>query len=384
MLNTDLANRHVKKMHLTLVISSLACGGAERALTLLAEGFINNGHNVSVVTLATKEDDFYKVPDGVRKLELGIIRNSHTVLDAIKNNIYRLWVLRKTIESLQPDVVISFLYPTNILILLALMGSKYPVIVSEQNNPAFDTQKFWHKMRHLVYPYAAKVVSVSKGIDIYFDWLPKTKRAVIYNPLQTIQIQPSEFTLPPGANPTKKWVIAMGRLVYQKGFDILLPAFKNIADKHPDWQLLICGEGELRSELETLRDSLGLGKQVLFPGVISNPIALFQHSKLFVFSSRWEGLGVVLLEAMASALPVISTDCPSGPREIVHDEINGILVPNQDIIALATAMDNLMSNQEKRHRLAANAAEVTEFFSLKKIVKLWEDLVGDLVTEKSR
>jgi len=87
---------------------------------------------------------------------------------------------------------------------------------------------------------------------------------------------------------------------------------------------------------------------------------------------------------MASALPVISTDCPSGPREIVRDEINGILVPNQDIIALATAMDNLMSNQEKRHRLAANAAEVTEFFSLKKIVKLWEELVGDLVTEKSR
>jgi glycosyltransferase involved in cell wall biosynthesis len=371
-------------MRLTLVAPSLSGGGAERAVVLIAEGFLKKGHKVSVVTLAGTETDFYALPDGSHRLALNIAGKSPTIIHALWNNMYRLGVLRQAIRSLQPEVVISFLDQTNILTLLALSKTSYPVIVNEQNNPVIATGELWKKLRRLTYPHSASVVSASQGVDYYFDWLPKTKRAVIYNPLMPLKDDPSKINLIKDANPDKKWVIAMGRLVYQKGFDILLSAFHKIAGRHSDWQLLILGEGELRPELEDLRQSLGLTDQVLFPGFISNPFPVLKNSKLFVLSSRFEGFGNVLIEAMACGLPVISTDCPSGPREIIHDEVDGLLVPNEDANALAAAMDRLMSDEAERQRLAARAPEVAERFSLEKVIGIWEELIAQVVKQKPR
>ena len=246
----------------------------------------------------------------------------------------------------------------------------------------FSLGSLWKKLRRITYLQAARVVSASKGVDDYFDWLPKNKRAVIHNPLAAVEDDQSPLNIPLGANPKKKWVIAMGRLTYQKGFDLLLSAFQKIADRYPDWQLLILGEGELRLELENLKVNLGLTDQVLFLGVISNPFLLLKHSKLFVLSSRFEGFGNVLIEAMSCGLPVISTDCPSGPREIIRDGIDGILVPNEDVLALAAAMARLMSNERERERLAAHAPEGTERFFLEKIVGMWEALISEVIKEK--
>ena len=372
-------------MRLILVISSLTGGGAERAVVLLAEGFLKKGHNVSIVTLDRIETDFYKLPDGVHRLALNIAGNSPTPIHALWNNIYRLWVLRRTIRASQPNVVISFLHQTNILTLLALTETPHPVIVSEQNNPRMYyiySGSVWNKLRRVTYPKAARVVSTSQGVDDYFDWLPSTKRAVIYNPLAAVKDDQSTINLLQGADPNKKWVVAMGRLIYQKGFDILLSAFQKIANKHLDWQLLILGEGELRSELENLRENLGLNHQVFFPGLLSNPFPLLRQSKLFVLSSRFEGFGNVLIEAMACGLPVISTDCPSGPREIICHEVDGLLVPNEDVSALAAAMDRLMSDETERKRLAARTPEVAERFSLEKVIGIWEELIAQVVKEK--
>lgn len=372
-------------MRVTLVISSFSCGGAERAVVLLAEGFFKKGHKVSVVTLERIETDFYKLPDGVPRLALNIARKSPTLIHALWNNIYRLWVLRRTIRASQPDVVISFLHQTNVLTLLALTKTSHPVIVSEQNNPRMYYIYFgslWEKLRRVTYPKAARVVSTSQGVNEYFDWLPPTKRAVIYNPLAAVKDDQSTINLLQGADPDKKWVIAMGRLIYQKGFDILLSAFQQIANRHSDWQLLILGEGELRSELEVLRENLGLNHQVVLPGLLSNPFSLLKKSKLFVLSSRFEGFGNVLIEAMACGLPVVSTDCPSGPREIIRHEIDGLLVPNEDVSALAAAMDRLMSDEAERKLLAARAPEVAERFSLEKVIGIWEELIAQVVKEK--
>ena len=366
-------------MRLTLVTSSLSCGGAERAAILIAEGLLKKGHQVSFVTIAGTERDFYKVPDGVHRLALDIAGNSPTPFHALWNNLYRLRVLRQTIRALQPDAVISFMAEINILTLLALTQTNYPVIVNEQNNPDTDTQNLWKQLRHWIYPRANKVVSVSEGVDSYFDdWLPKTQRAVIFNPLQPINDEPDTFDLPKGANPNKKWAIAIGRLVYQKNFELLLSAFHKIIDRYPDWQLLIFGEGELRKELENLRDQLGLGDRVLLPGQTNNPIAVLKASQLFILSSRWEGLPAVLFEALACGLPVVSTDCPSGPREIIRDGVDGILVPNEDLSALIAVMERLMSDEEERKRLAARAPEVAERFSLDKIMGMWEVVLKEV------
>jgi glycosyltransferase involved in cell wall biosynthesis len=369
-----------KAMRLALLVPSLSGGGAERAAILLASGFLKKNYQVSLVTIAGTERDFYKVPDGVHRLALNIAGNSPTPFHALWNNLYRLWVLRQTIRALQPDAVISFLVETNILTLLALIQTNYPVLVSEQNNPGSGPKNVWKKLRHWIYPLANKVVSVSEGVDNYFDnWLPKTQRAVIFNPLQPISEEPGTFDLPKGADPNKKWAIAMGRLVYQKNFELLLSAFHKIIDRYPDWQLLIFGEGEMRTELENLRDQFGLGDRVLLPGLTNNPIAVLKTAQLFILSSRWEGLPAVLFEALACGLPVIATDCPSGPREIIRDGVDGLLVPNEDLSALIAVMERLMSDEEERKRLAARGPEVAERFSLDKIVGMWEVVLKEVV-----
>jgi GalNAc-alpha-(1->4)-GalNAc-alpha-(1->3)-diNAcBac-PP-undecaprenol alpha-1,4-N-acetyl-D-galactosaminyltransferase len=369
-----------KIMHVTLVTSSLSCGGAERAVVLIAEGLIKKGHKVSLITTAGTEKDFYKVPDGVYRIALNVAKDSPTLIHALWNNLYRFRVLRQAIESLQPDVVISFMYPTNVLTLLSLIKTAYPVIVSEQNDHTINPdQGWWGKLRRIAYPLADQVVSVSQGVDLCFEWLPKSKRTVIYNPLQPIKDEKDKIILPEGADPNRKWAIAMGRLHYQKNFELLLSAFHKIADKHPDWQLLIFGEGKLRPKLEDIVENLGLTNQVLLPGITNTPISILKRSELFVLSSRFEGLPTVLFEALACGLPVISTDCPSGPREIIRDGIDGVLIPSEDISALAIAMDRLMCDEGERKRLAESAPEGSSRFNLDVITEKWEALLQEVI-----
>ncbi len=366
-------------MKITLVISSLTCGGAERVLVLLAQGFINQGHDVAVITLSAKNTDFYQLPPECSRWALGIMENSSGLVVAIKNNLQRTTVLRQAIKSSSPDVVISFLRITNITTILALMGTKYPLIVTEHNDAqVFSYGMLWETLRRLTYPFCSSVVSVSKGVDEGFASLPKSKRAVIYNPI-IVKDDGQTDELPEEVDPDKNWLVSMGRLTEQKGFDLLLQAFQQIVPKYPDWQLIIMGKGELRQELEQMRDDLGLSDKVVFTGTLSNPFRVLKQGKLFVMASKNEGFPMAHGEALACGLPVIATDCPSGPSEMIRHNIDGLLVPNQDIEAFAEAMDHLMSNEDKRKQFAAKAPEVTTRFSLDAIVAEWETLIQKLV-----
>ncbi|MGB5712291.1 MAG: glycosyltransferase, partial [Waterburya sp.] len=250
-------------MKITLVISTLGCGGAERVLVLLAQGFVDRGHDVSVVTLSDKTTDFYQLPSGCSRLALDIMSVSSGLIEAVRSNIKRIAILRKAIQSTTPDVVISFLRKTNITTILALRGTKYPLIVTEHNDTkVFSYGLVWETLRRLTYPLCSKVVSVSKGVDESFDSLPESKRAVIYNPI-VIKDDGRIDKLPTEVDPDKNWLVSMGRLTSQKGFDLLLQAFHKIASKYPDWQLLILGRGELREQLEKMRDDLGLSSRVV-------------------------------------------------------------------------------------------------------------------------
>ncbi len=365
---------------ITLVVSSLKCGGAERVAVMLAQGFIDRGHQVSVVTLAAKETDFYQLPKEAERVALGVMKASPTPLHAVRNNLQRFLALRRAIQVINPDLVISFVARENILTLVSLGQTNYPVIVTEHNNQRFRScGQPWSQIRRLVYPWAAQVVSVSEGVNSYFNWLPQTKKSVIYNPFVTPQNTEELLNLPPGVNPEKQWITAMGRLIEQKGFDILLTAFAKIAYRYPSWQLLILGEGELREKLAKLQKHLGLNNRVIFTGVINNPFSLLSRSQFFVMSSRFEGFPMAHGEALACGLPVIATDCPSGPQEIIRDGIDGILVPNEDVDALAEAMEKLMTNEEMRTDLAARATEVTQRFSLEKVMQDWEQLFATIL-----
>jgi GalNAc-alpha-(1->4)-GalNAc-alpha-(1->3)-diNAcBac-PP-undecaprenol alpha-1,4-N-acetyl-D-galactosaminyltransferase len=360
-------------MKIAIIIHSLGGGGAERAAVLLAEGLVTKKHQVSFITLFGQEFDFYHLPKNIPRIALKVAGSSTNLLQAVQNNLQRLRSLRRAIDSCQPDVIISFLDKTNVLTLIACLGSKYPLLVSEQNDPTQnDIGRIWNFLRRLVYPFATIVVSCSQGVDRNWNWLNSQQRAVIYNPLavKTSELGVVSIEL----DPNQKKVVAMGRLTSQKGFDLLLKAFGMINTKFSDWQLIILGEGEQRKQLEQLIQELGIEQQVIMPGLVSNPFPILKQCDLFVLSSRYEGFGNVIIEAMACGLPVISTDCPSGPGEIITSGDNGILVPNQEKDSLAKAMADLMSNPERRQEISANAYLALSKFEIDVIVNQWEEL----------
>jgi len=285
--------------------------------------------------------------------------------------------LRRAIRESRADVVISFMDIVNILTLLATRGLQVPVIISERIDPSFyDIGPIWNGLRRLVYRSADFLVCETTATLTKFQKMTGARGRVISNIISV----PSPGAVA-GSQTTAflpRTLAAMGRLAPQKGFDLLLDAFARIAERNPEWSLKILGEGPLRRQLETQVSSLKLAERVQFLGEVVNPFPILRAADLFVFSSRFEGFGLALAEAMACGLPVVSFDCPSGPRDIVRDGIDGILVPPEDVAALAVTLDRLMRNPEERSRLAARAPEITARFSQERILSLWEQLFDEL------
>ena len=306
---------------------------------------------------------------------LGIAGESMNVTQAIANNVKRLAVVRRAIRDSDPELVISFLSSVNVKTILACVGFGFPVIVSEHSDPAnHPIGRVWSALRRCVYPWAAAVVALTDDALGFFPWSIRRKGYVIPNPISL----PIDGMCSGGVT-RRKVVMGMGRLSYEKGFDQLLRAFSAIAEKYTEWLLVIWGEGTLRSELEGLRDELGLHGRVSFPGWTSDPFREMYRAGMFVFSSRYEGFGMVLGEAMACGLPVVSFDCPSGPREIVRHGVDGILVRPGDVTELAEAMDRLLGDEAEMRRLGARAVEVTSRFDKEKVMDMWEAVLRELV-----
>ena len=367
-------------MRLTIVLPSLAAGGgAERAVVWLSHGLLERGHILSVITLSGAADDFHILPEGVTRIALDVRSESSTPLHGLWRNVKRSSALRAALKHTAPDVVIAHINQTNVLAAFASLGAAWPLIVVEHSGTLLKSPgRVWRVLRRALYGRAARVVCVSQGAANYFDWLSKSRKSVIYNPL----IAPPETPLPdlpPMAHDGRRWVVAMGRLLHVKGFDLLLDAWARIAAQHKaNWQLLILGAGPLRARLEKQRDTLQLQDSVTFTGLVPQPFAVLRRAELFVMPSRAEGLPYALLEAMACGCPAVAFDCPDGPREIIRYGVDGLLLPNGDTPALAAALDNLLSDDVVRQRLAQNAPEVLERFGLAAAVAQWETLLREV------
>lgn len=367
-------------MRLTLIISSLTAGGAERVMSLMANYWAAKEWEITILTFDDgAEPPFYPLDPRVRHICLAVNSTSSNWLLGIWNNFNRIQALFGAIASLKPEVVISFMDTTNVLTILATRALNLRVVVSERVDPTlYSIGKTWDSLRRWTYPSASSIVVQTQRAEDYFASELRLPSYVIPNPV----VLPPKSEDIPQAEKTKRSLVAMGRLTPQKGFDLLLKAFAKLKDKHPDWILTIFGEGELRPELEALRDKLKLQARVYFPGNVKNVYESLKQADIFVLPSRFEGFPNALCEAMACGLPVIATDCPSGPREIVEDDIDGILVPNEDVKALIAAMDRLMNDEQERLRLSSRATEVLERFNLEKVMLLWEQLLEEVVTKK--
>ncbi|MEH1970545.1 glycosyltransferase family 4 protein [Nostoc sp.] len=367
-------------MKITLVIHSLTYGGAERVMSIMANYWAAKGWQITILTFDENKIPQFDLDSRVVYTPLGIASKSPNVVIGIWNNLKRIGILRNAIINNNPDAVISFTSKINAIALLATRWLNIPVVVSERSNPVKSSLGGnWKQLRQQTYPFADRIVFQTKRARDYFPSKLHTNSCIIPNMvvLPPIEKQLSDKVL------RERSLIAMGRFVPEKGFDLLLQAFAQLKDRYPEWTLTILGDGTLRPELEALGNQLGLSDRVHFPGMVKNNYDFLQQAEIFIMSSRFEGFPNALCEAMACGLPVISTDCPSGPREIIRDGIDGILVPNEDVSALAAAMERLMSDEKERKSLAVRAPEIIERFSVEKIMSIWEKLLAEVITDFS-
>jgi GalNAc-alpha-(1->4)-GalNAc-alpha-(1->3)-diNAcBac-PP-undecaprenol alpha-1,4-N-acetyl-D-galactosaminyltransferase len=373
-------SRAPKKSRILFLVSSMEGGGAERVAALLSNHWAERGYDVTLMpTFSGRGECIYPLDKQVKLVYL-----ADRVADTSKsliNKLRRLFVLRGVISELDPDVIVSFLPHVNAAAIMAAMGLQIRIVVAERTYPpAMPLSPVLERVRAMAYPRAfAVVMQTEQGMR----WLSSTcankaqgrviPNPVVYPlPIGEPMVQPAYFI-----EPARKILLAVGRLGEEKGFDILMRAFAKIYICHPDWDLVILGEGVERQRLEAQRDALNLGDRVQMPGRVGNLADWYNRADLYVLSSRFEGFPNTLAEAMAHGLPAVSFDCDTGPRDIIRHDIDGFLVsPDAGAEGLAQALSALMANPAKRKCMAEAATAVRERFSMSYVSGLWDEVLG--------
>src|SRR3954454_4714466 len=327
-------------------LPTLAGGGAERVIVNLAQALAERRESVDLVVASAEGPLLSQLPPGVRLVDLHAFR----VLRS-------LFPLMSYLRRERPRVLISSISHANVIAIWAarLARVKTPVIVTvhntmSQSSPAQGriAGRLWPSLLRISYPWAACIIAVSRGAadDLArSSSLPRDKVRVVYNPVITpaMLAQASQSPDHPWFTPEQPPVIlGVGRLTRQKDFPTLIRAFATVRRQRPA-RLMILGEGEERPRLERLVAELGVQSEVALPGFQENAMAYMAHAALFVLSSAWEGLPTVLIEALAAGTRVVSTDCPSGPREILQGGRLGALVPVGNAPALAAAITEALA-----------------------------------------
>lgn len=366
-----------KMIKLMVVIHSLRGGGSERVLINLLKGL--NRKEFSI-TLALYERVFdYPMPENVEVRILDIYA-SKNIFKLTKGFIAKILQLCRLVREIKPNVVFSLLSSTNVTVILAKLLSRIHcrVIISEHTHPSVNLKNEMyggitkHFMKYL-YPKADRIVAVSEGIkeDLMKNFtIPEKKITVIYNPvdLKEIEMRLQENVDHPWFHNGVPIIVSVGRLTKQKGYPYLIRAFFLVRRSLP-CKLFIIGEGEDKDRLIEMVSTLGIEPDIEFLGFQENPFKYMARSSIFVLSSLYEGFGNVIVEAMALGLPVISTDCPSGPSEIIDDKKNGILVPVQNEHVLAQAIFEMLTDSRLRENLRKGGKLKANVFALEKITK---------------
>lgn len=344
--------------HIAIFIPAMVGGGIPSEMVCFSKVLINNGYLVDLV-LTQKEGPFLKKLDS----EVNIIDLN------CRTNIWpALPKLMRYIENAKPETIMSSHEKTNVILAIAKkrLGSKFKSILGITSTASINLSKSdsW-KVRNIFpflirryYEYSDEIVSVSDGVakDLYYNFGVESTRRIYNGVISEDLFRQAKEPINEDFFPQdSKIILTAGRLVEQKNHELLIDAFSRIA--HKGYKLVILGEGKKEEELTAKVEKLGLTNKVIMPGFVLNPYKFMASSSLFVLSSDWEGLGNALIEALALGLPVVSTDCPSGPREILKGGRWGHLVPMGDPEAMASAM---LKSLEGDKRLPA-LSDLNEF-----------------------
>ncbi len=374
-------------MKLVFCLNSLYhVGGSERVwierLNYLSE---NTDYQLYLITTdQDKRKNFYEVNSKINLIDLDINYYKDKELNFIKRIFQfkkkqkkHLKKLEKTLNDIQPDIVIG--HGTEEKWLLPYFKGKYKIVLEhhlEKNFLKKSARNMLYKLKADYFVYKEK-----KLINIYDEFLVLTEQdkkqwnndkvKVIPNPLP---FSPTEIS-----NLKNKKIISIGRLEHQKGYDILIDVWDMISKKYPNWILEIYGEGTEREKLQNKINKLGLENSFLLKGVEKNIQSKYLESSIYVMSSRFEGFGMVLIEAMSCGVPVISFDCPCGPKDIIKNNEDGFLVEFGNIEKMAKKIEELIINEEKRKLFGKNAKKNVQIFSQYKVMNQWKELFESMV-----
>jgi glycosyltransferase involved in cell wall biosynthesis len=373
------------RLRLLFFISSLTSGGAERVTANLANYWAAKGWDITVVTLSDCTNDFYELSPSVRRIGLGLMQESANSALGLINNLLRVRALRRALIETKPQVALAMMDKANILLSLATwrLANIVPVGSERIHPPQFPLGSLWESLRSFCYGQLAAVTALTNESH---DWLlhhTAVKKVTVIPNAAPWPVQSHAPLLMPQAiiPPSRKLLLAIGRLSSQKGFDLLIEAFVQISAKHSDWHLAILGEGHLRAALYEKIKEAELEEHITLVGRAGNVGDWYKAADLFVMSSRFEGFPNALAEALAYGLPAVSFDCDCGPRVIIRHQVDGLLVPKGDVASLAASLDQLMSNPAMRQAFGSKAIECRQRFSMQKITRMWECLFTELINE---
>lgn len=350
-------------MKIMFICHGAGNGGAERVITTLAGAFAEKDYCVDLVTTNKSKNDYILNP-----------KITHSVILSHRNNktlrtIDRVLRLRKYIIDLKPDCIISFSAIPNMQAIMANVGLKSRLIISERTDPSrYPSSKVGKILRNLLYPLADRIVFQTNEAKEYFSKKIQSMSTVIPNPIRD--------DLPmPYLGKREKRIVGIGSLGEQKNWDVALEAGKVVFKEHPEYIMDIYGEGPYRERLQKEIDSNEyLNNHVFLKGFSSNVVEEMLKATMYISSSDYEGISNAMLEALAVGVPTICTDCPvGGARENITDGVDGLLVSVGNPLELANAMIKLIETPELQTKLSKNSIDIKNKLKLERIFELWEN-----------
>lgn len=353
-------------MKIAFYINAIHEGGAERVMVNLANDFVKRDDEIILIT-SFKDNWEYHYSDKIKRY---VLEENPASSSKIKRNIIRVKELRKILKNERPECLVSFMAEPNYRAIVASIGLDNKVLISVRNDPEKEYSGIIGRfLGKTLLPLADGCVFQTKEAQ---EWFPKKlqrKSKIIYN-----AVKDDFFNIE--RNVEKNIVVTCGRLEEQKNHKMLIDAFELVVKKCKDAKLFIYGEGSLRNELQSIIDKKDLSNNIKLCGNTNDVPGVLSRAEIFVLSSDYEGMPNALMEAMAAGVPCISTDCPcGGPRMLIKNKLNGILVNKNDVVELASSILFLLSSESQRIDLEENARIFSKSFDSKIVLEEWNGFI---------
>ena len=376
-------------------IGGLCIGGAERVICNLAEYFYGEGYRVTMVTKVRDEKE-YELNPGIRRIIADITPEEETA-SRIRNLFARIAKLKRIWKEVKPDVIVSFIRKNNLMAIASAAPLGIPVVVSVRSAPERELKGFGFKtITFLLFRQATGVVLQTREAYNFFPGYIRAKAVVLPNSINPDFLKASEeLTLATTINHDKKMtvydripssvkekrIITVGRIDDNKNQRLLVEAYAKIADYYSDWSLELIGDGSGRQALEEYVSTLPCKDRISFTGAVDDVAKRMSEASIFVLPSKIEGMPNALIEAMVMGMACISTDCPcGGPRDLIAaDESNGILVPVDNVDAMAMALKRLITNDTLRQSMGDNARKIIATLHPDTVNKQWKNYIENVM-----